>query len=760
MGLSTSYSKAETDIKLTRIKQAFGSGINPKPLKIGDPIPTEYGGYILADLGDYGFGIAEPDKWNVAFLSAVGWEIVDVPLNLNLDIPGGAASYESVQNLYSNVKESDDFDVSSFTIPVGSGGYFSTPFINVSQGELVKTFTRSEYQRVEFYDSNNVKTEFGIDGQAITILHEFDFIAPSDGKIKVVSYIGSYNDAKYIIYSSEKIYLSPDDLDVSDGAFSFYKGNQLWENLREGSTSDTVILQNQYPNNLVAGYVTSGLITVEKGQKILVESRLLTSWGLFDFYDSNNVKTVIGNGSGLDVLTNYAWFAPTDGKIQLSTSSNYTDGKITLFATGGKIYLTPDDLQDISANNFDVGDRYEIDKPESLIKIDFTTTNPIPNSKDDGKCNGEFKITVGDLSFKKFGNIEVQGSSSAAYPKKNWTIALFNDADLTSRFNLRVNNSVYLNEWIYKANWIDATHLRNIAANRLWSQIEQSRSGYFPREIDNTYVGKTGADSYDTGATGIVDGFPCRFYINGVFYGIGMFNSGKKRENYNLDNNLATHIQIETGVRQMDFVNMTLAAIDYEYRSPKSSLVSQAETKINTFKAFAALPQAEFTAQFNSVMNRRNMIDYVIFLQAMFLPDNLGNNVMLTSWGQQFYFMPYDLDNSFGLHWAGTSIWQPNQNAFTVRNDIPQNTINFWLKCKVALSADLATRYQELKAKKILTVENIYRILKELEVVFGQKYYKDEQLKWADIPSKNLTNVNQICSWFEQRLIWLDSYFV
>jgi hypothetical protein len=80
MGLSTSYSKAETENKLQNLKKLFGSGLHEKPLKITDPTPTQVGGYVLSDVGNYSFGTTLPNKWNVAFLSASGWEIVSLSI--------------------------------------------------------------------------------------------------------------------------------------------------------------------------------------------------------------------------------------------------------------------------------------------------------------------------------------------------------------------------------------------------------------------------------------------------------------------------------------------------------------------------------------------------------------------------------------------------------------------------------------------------------------------------------------------------------
>ena len=83
MGISTSYSKAEIEIKEAKLKQIFASGLHEKPLKIGDPLPTVIGGYVLASVGNYSFGTAPANKWNVGFLSSDGWEIVSIAISIN-----------------------------------------------------------------------------------------------------------------------------------------------------------------------------------------------------------------------------------------------------------------------------------------------------------------------------------------------------------------------------------------------------------------------------------------------------------------------------------------------------------------------------------------------------------------------------------------------------------------------------------------------------------------------------------------------------
>jgi lysophospholipase L1-like esterase len=79
------YTKLETQFELQKLKKSFASGLHEKPLHIADPVPTEEGGYVLADVGAYSFGTAPAGNYNTAFLSGTTWEIVSVPMPEAID---------------------------------------------------------------------------------------------------------------------------------------------------------------------------------------------------------------------------------------------------------------------------------------------------------------------------------------------------------------------------------------------------------------------------------------------------------------------------------------------------------------------------------------------------------------------------------------------------------------------------------------------------------------------------------------------------
>lgn len=129
MGLTTSYSKAETDVKIQNIKKLFGTGIHDKPLNINDPVPTELGGYVLADVGAYSFGTTESGKYNVGFLSASGWEIVAV------EMPG--ITQKSVSDFYD---EKVNPEAVAKTIVTTGTAPFTTAIIDSDNNEWILGF--------------------------------------------------------------------------------------------------------------------------------------------------------------------------------------------------------------------------------------------------------------------------------------------------------------------------------------------------------------------------------------------------------------------------------------------------------------------------------------------------------------------------------------------------------------------------------------------------------------------------------------------
>lgn len=124
---------------------------------------------------------------------------------------------------------------------------------------------------------------------------------------------------------------------------------------------------------------------------------------------------------------------------------------------------------------------------------------------------------------------------------------------------------------------------------------------------------------------------------------------------------------------------------------------------------FHRLPIAERTAQFDKYYDRTNVVDWYLLVEFTAAADLLDKNSILTTWdGTQYCWMPYDLDTTFGLHWAGIGVEYASNWNWDANNIIPI--------VKPIILNDVIKRYAELRNKGILTLI----LFIELSVILNQ----------------------------------------
>lgn len=403
---------------------------------------------------------------------------------------------------------------------------------------------------------------------------------------------------------------------------------------------------------------------------------------------------------------------------------------------------------------------YTLPEPKSIVKINLITSDIIPAAKGDVK-NGSITIDIDGQILRTACQYEVQGSSSALYPKKNLTFGFFADENYEDEVLVKIGELLPHQELVFKANWIDHTHTRNTGANRIWEQMQHSRKTHPLRDIDHSYIGASGIGALDTGALGHVKGYPCVVYVNEDFYGLGDLNIGKKRQNYNLPKNKPEKIFLElnhwTEISVLDTVNTGWnGSLIVEIKTP-STVTVQTQQFIQQLRDFSLLNQTDFNAAIGTKLDKNNIIDFMLFVDFIAAMDlvaansNEVKNFNLISWnGTKWFFMPYDLDTVFGLRYDGTIIDTPPTTSFM--------NGTFWTKIKTAYSADIEARYAELRAN-IFTVNNVAMTLRDLTSKYSTELYTTELTKWPTLPSINVTSMNQILEWTNARIAYLDSKY-
>ena len=396
--------------------------------------------------------------------------------------------------------------------------------------------------------------------------------------------------------------------------------------------------------------------------------------------------------------------------------------------------------------------------PESLIQIYLTDIPALPDAKGT-VVTGKGEFHFDGQSFSCYVKLEVQGSSSAAYAKKNWNIAFFSDQALTKEINVKIGDLLPHDELVFKSNWIDHTNTRNAMCYRLWEQFTASRTGYPRLEVEKPYIGKTGKDALQNGANGVPRLYPALLYINDEFYGIGSFGTAKKRGNYNIAKNKPKEILIGmdgwNDITNLEVNNPT----QYGLKAPSSPTVDTFNA-ISNWNTFAQLSDTNFATQAVNYLDKQNVIDFMIFAEFVKCGDVVGinsaKNFQFISYdGKRFMFMPYDMDTVFGLLWSGAVVYDDTTGSLLVSS----SSDSFWRKVKLTYNADIEARYKQLRNLKIISVENIYNLSTDLSLKYSKDVYDLELARWPVRPSLNITSLEQILTWTKKRIAFLDTYF-
>ncbi|MHC7881481.1 CotH kinase family protein [Klebsiella pneumoniae] len=340
-------------------------------------------------------------------------------------------------------------------------------------------------------------------------------------------------------------------------------------------------------------------------------------------------------------------------------------------------------------------------EPVGIIRISVNSPNGVPPNKAAGQYPTTARIDIDGKVISFFSTFEVQGDTSATFPKKNLNITFSSTADRDEDMDLKIGDIIPHDEWTFKSNWIDNTHARQYASFLLWSQMMDSRRGWPKRDIDHSYTGKVGADGFPTGARAHPVGYPAVLYVNDAFYGIGTFAVGKKKENYNIPKNNPTqiHISMDANTAWVDITKISTPAMQaqYSFKAPKTQ-TEATQAALAAWDVFASSGQADFTANINTKMDKNNAIDFYLLLAAIGATDLWANNntknVQFITWdGVKWFFMPYDLDTTYGLKFEGTTIsYLPDTVPGTDRS-----ANLFWMKVRNAYGDDVNQRYADLR---------------------------------------------------------------
>ena len=430
--------------------------------------------------------------------------------------------------------------------------------------------------------------------------------------------------------------------------------------------------------------------------------------------------------------------------------------KIEAIYRGGTTFSSQSNSEIITASSY--SDTIIMPEPQGLIRIDWWGHTFVHADGKGAGSGGRCEFNIDGSIWKGPAEFTVQGSSSAAHPKKNMKMRPKNSEG--GNLLMQIGSSVPSKDWVWKADYTDSSKAANMTAYRLFERMTQERKGFPKYDVDRYWANDSRDVPYGqpTGATGMITNYPAVMYHNDEFYGIGTVILKQDKANMNVYKDEDLHISFEYdgrgGTKPRNWVNL----------HPKSSHLNDfypeewTQTRIDAVQRLGDLinsPQSEFNQNWEGIINKDNAIDMLLMAEFLYDYDATSQDLDFVSYdAHEFFMLPYDKDTVFGIPWnAGGAIRSPTSVL------IPKNAsavgLQFFKKIRVAFSDDVDARYAELRDKNIFSKEGILEIARGATQYYSKELYEMELERWPDTFVQENT-VARIGRWVEQRLEVLD----
>lgn len=390
------------------------------------------------------------------------------------------------------------------------------------------------------------------------------------------------------------------------------------------------------------------------------------------------------------------------------------------------------------------------DKDIPRVYIDGT----IPTTKNEVLATLKYQSKTD--TFTAYIKIKCQGTSSLAYPKKNFTIKMFEDEARETKLKKNFKGWGNQNKFCLKANWIDFSHARNIGCARLWGEVVKSRDEYenYPEEY------KTSPNQ------GAVDGFPFLLYCNGHYWGRYTWNIPKDGWMSNMDDELDTHcILCSEDYNSSCF--RAAAVIDESDWSDElhDTVPASIVTRWNEVITFVQnSSDDDFKANLSNYFYVDSLIDYYIFSYVICHLDGLGKNQLFFTYdGQKWIAGAYDMDSTLGLYWDGNSFVSNNYRMQEDYETAVNGTSNLlYDRLKNLFTEEIKARWEVLKTT-VLEKYHMIEIFEELcsivsKEIMDYDYNNNTGLgAFYGIPSIFDNNISQIREYIVNRYNYVNT---
>lgn len=358
----------------------------------------------------------------------------------------------------------------------------------------------------------------------------------------------------------------------------------------------------------------------------------------------------------------------------------------------------------------------------------------------------DVKYESADRLFEAKASLRIQGASSTAYPKKNYSVKFEN----SDGEKLKVS---VLDEWgshskyCLKANYIDVTQSRNVVSAKLYGQIAKTR---VKDDVISTLTNG-----------GAIDGFPVVVYLNDEFLGLYTFNTAKDEYIFDIKKNGGDHSAIlssehytaQTELKAPIDGTVEDAGFELEYNSTGDDTAWLIDSFNDMVNFIDNNDGYFFRIGLSDYIDVDRAIDEMLFTYLIGGDDNVSKNMLWVTYdGKVWVPSPYDLDSTWGLKWNAETFIDPG----SVKPGYPYNKL--WEKLELYFENEVSMRWAELRRGPV-TVENIEKMFREFTSLIPDDVYAAESEKWTELPLADTNTVDRIVEYAKANIALLDEFY-
>lgn len=387
------------------------------------------------------------------------------------------------------------------------------------------------------------------------------------------------------------------------------------------------------------------------------------------------------------------------------------------------------------------------------------------------------EVTYSFPAYGVFGTVEkfkVQGASSVAWPKKNYTLNFDKDFEAFRGYGKN-------HKYVIKANYTDPSQALNVVGAKLWGSIRDTHrladTGILNTNGDqlvdnsgNRIIAETDPQLSIGSNYGAVDGFPIAVYINDQYWGLYSFAIPKDDWMAKMPKKSKDKYAIidTTWAPQGAFKKETNFKDNMELQFCSTKDSQWAMDSVNTLirAVMASYDTADaFNQAVSPMLDLDSAIDYYIYSVLVDNDDGIFRNYLLQTFdGTKWYFAAYDLDAILGRtpdffnHLqadSDTDDWRDHGVTFenvTNSNRLFYQLWKFYKDEILKRTKSLIEGPMSESAVDTAFVDFVRHI--------PLKAFDAELDVWPKTPNTSVDNVDRIGRWYMQRIAWLrNRYF-